>query len=62
MSLRFTMQPDASLVVNPWSFEQRWAPPKTPRKSGSDLIHSALEGRVDEAGGIVRVIGSSEAA
>lgn len=39
-----------------------WAPPKTPRKSGSDLIHSFVEGRGDEAGGIVRAFGPFEAA
>ncbi len=39
-----------------------WAPPKTPRKSGSDLIHSFVVGRGDEAGGIVRAFGPFEAA
>ena len=29
--------------------------PKTPRKSGPDLIHLPLEGSGDAAGGIVRV-------
>jgi len=44
------------------SAKRRWAPPKTSRKSWPDLIHSGSKGWGDEASGIVRVIGSSEAA
>jgi hypothetical protein len=43
----------------PW---RTWAPPKTSRKFGPDLIHSVLKGSGDAAGGFVRFIGSFEAA